>query len=185
MIEKIETNNLNFGNLLKKIDRILEADLVSRKQFFAENAIENIKSGKLRVLRPFTKYIRREGLSGTAKGFKSNTDKPLNFTGNLLRSIKVVDEGVKMLKYGLYHQEGFEIVKNEWTKKFLKKDRPSFTTKVKRVLTTGSTFKKINVKPRPFMLTATGNLSPKLKKRMKKLETDLYKAIKRAMRGRA
>ena len=185
MIEKIETNNVNFRNLLSKLHGILEADLKVRKKFFVENAIENIKSGKLRGLRPFTKYIRREGLSGTAKGFKSNTDQPLNYTGKLLKSIKVVDDGVQMLKYGLHHQEGFDIVKNKWTKKFLKKDRPSFTTKVKRLLTTGTTFKKINVKPRPFMLTATGNLSPKLKKRMKKLETDLYKAIRRAMRGRA
>ena len=180
MIESININ-FSFGKLLKKIDRILEADLISRKQFFAENAIQNIKSGKLRGLRPFTKMIRRKGLSGNPQGFKSSTDKPLIYTGNLLRSIKIVDEGVKMAKYGLYHQEGFTIVKNDWTDVFLFK-KTSVMSKIKSVLTTGKTYKPIQVKPRPFMLTVAGNLHPKLKKRYLKLERDLYKGLKRAMR---
>ena len=178
MIEEISVT-FDFGKLLRNLDKIIVKDLDRRKNELAVNAKQTITKGKLRQLKPFTKMIRKKGLSGKAKGVKSGGTTPLLYTGKLLNSIKVNKEGVEMKEYGWYHQKGFKVVSNSWTDRFLFHKKKSFGGKIASFMTTGLTYSPIDVKARPFLFTRADRLPPEVKKRYKILEKDLYKQIHR------
>ena len=60
-------------------------------------------------------------------------------------------EGVELLKYGWYHNQGFDH------------------------------YLAGEVAPRPFLLTKADNLKPSLKKRYKLMEKELYRKINKAL----
>ena len=153
MIEKIEIN-FSFGKLLRNLDNILKEDLSIKANDFAAFARSTITEGKLRPLRTSTKKARRLGNKGKKYPRpKTGSTTPLHYTGKLLNSIKPVKDGVRILEYGLDHNDGF---------------------------THNMTGEKI--KPRPFLFTRGDNLPPKLKQRYLAMEKRLYKRLNRALR---
>ena len=163
MIEKIEVN-FDFGNLLNKLDNILEENMNKRKNLVANGAKEIIRSGKLRKNTKGTLALRKKGV---AKGGKSSSTLPLIHTGNLLKSIKKNNEGIEFLHYGEHHLSNFIIRENKWTKKFV----PNAIHKV--------------VKKRNFLpITPKNRIATSISKRMKMLDILLHKAIIGAIKKR-
>jgi len=152
LIEKIDIN-FSFGKLLRNLDNILKEDLSIKANDFAAFARSTIIEGKLRPLRTATKKARKAGNKGKYPRPKTGGTTPLHHTGRLLTSIKPVKDGIKLLEYGLKHNNGF---------------------------THNMTGEKI--KPRPFLFTRGDNLPPKLKQRYLAMEKRLYKRLNRALR---
>ena len=158
MIESIEIN-FSFGKLLKNLDNILEENMYARKKIVVEYAKDVINSGKLPENKPSTLEIRRKGSS--SKRGKSSSIKPLIHSGSLRANIKIVRDGISIPKYGIYH---------------LKKHRISDASPWN---TRGKTVVARNFLP----FTSTGkNLTKDMTIRFKKIERDLYKGLRRAMR---
>lgn len=178
MIEKIEVN-FSFGNLLKKLDNILEENMFARKKIVIESAKDIINSGKLRKNKKSTLLLKGQGLKRKNKsGFitrihspknpkevSTGETRPLIHTGTLRASFKIVDDGIRMAKHGVYHLSDYTLASNEFTRKFFKK-------------AIGKTIKARNFLP----ITAKGNFKANIKKQMKKIDEDLYKGIRRAMK---
>ena len=100
----------DFGKLASKMDGILNDVVDDGKRLYRTTTRENLKEGNLRKLRPFSIEARKKGhYWGGKKVTPTTSTKPLIYTGSLLNSIKWKDDGVEMNKYGLHHQEGFEI----------------------------------------------------------------------------
>ena len=92
------------GKLAKQMPKMIRSymnDALISLQKGSKNAI---KSGNLKKISNFTKFIREEGLSGKT-GVRTSSDKPLRHTGELFRSIKInkKDKSVEFNKYGMYH----------------------------------------------------------------------------------
>ena len=95
------------GKLLKRIPKIITNYCGRYARSSVTGAKENIDKGVVPPLRDITIDIRKKrNITGT---------KPLYETGALHRSIKWKKDGVQMLKYGIYHQEGYKIKKNSFT----------------------------------------------------------------------
>jgi hypothetical protein len=160
------TSNFSFRKLADKFDEVFDDYMEDSYEDLAEFARENIRSSTgIRKLKGFTKAARRNGWSKKGYGGKTSSETPLLHTGNLLRSIKATKNGVQVVGYAKYHMEGFTVVKNAWTKRFLtKKGYDKLPTKVA---------------PRNPFLTKTGNLKPAFKKgsdkRMKRLIRNINK----------
>tara|TARA_R100000808_G_scaffold24614_1_gene57183 strand:- start:1392 stop:1853 length:462 start_codon:yes stop_codon:yes gene_type:complete len=106
---KVETN-FDFGKLASKLDNILDDVVDDSKRVYRVATRENLKSGKLRKLRPTSIENRKRGNYGFGKKApKTSSTKPLVWTGRLLNSIQVKDEGIEMMKYGMHHNDGFNI----------------------------------------------------------------------------
>ena len=100
----------DFGKLAKKMDGILNDVVDDGKRLYRTTTKDNLKEGNLRKLRPASIEARKKGhYWGGKKVTPTTSTKPLIYTGSLLNSIKWKDDGVEMNKYGLHHQEGFEI----------------------------------------------------------------------------
>ena len=149
MIKSIEIN-FSFGKLLRNLDNILKEDLSIKANDFAKAARDKIIKGKVKPkLKTSTEEARKKSKVKRA----ASPTTPLYHTGRLLNSIKPVKDGIKLLEYGLIHNDGF---------------------------THNITGKKIP--PRRFLFTGGDNLPPELKKKYKTMEKLLYKGLKRAMR---
>tara|TARA_R100000808_G_C2033045_1_gene76012 strand:+ start:23 stop:526 length:504 start_codon:yes stop_codon:yes gene_type:complete len=166
LIEKIDIN-FSFGKLSRKIDKILKDHMDSIKKVTALVAKDTIKSGKLKKLSPGTLYIRKHGLS-PKRPYKSNSKTPLLHTGNLLASIKVVDDGISMAGYGKYHLQDYTIVQNGFTK---------WMQKAHSMYMVGTRVPARN----PFF-DPKGNLKGESAKFARKSINDLYNDLRRAMR---
>ena len=100
----------DFGKLASKLPEILDDLVDESKMVYAEASVKNITDGKLRKLRPKTLESRRKGhYWGNKKVAQTSKTKPLDYTGNLIKSIKIHEQGVIMNEYGLHHQKGFNI----------------------------------------------------------------------------
>tara|TARA_R100001015_G_C4634846_1_gene202349 strand:- start:4165 stop:4677 length:513 start_codon:yes stop_codon:yes gene_type:complete len=165
---ELKVNNLNFAKLFKNLDKIIGADSQLRAKIVAKAAKQNIKSGKFKPLSETTKRIRREGLSGHARNFKTTSEKPLIHTGRLLNSIKAVDGGVSMLEYGKYHLKYQQIRPNKWTKAMEKRN----------ILLDFAPVQARNFLP----ITGKGNFTNNVKTEFKKLNKNLYKNIRRFLK---
>ena len=163
MIEKIKVT-FDFGKLLNNLNKILDNNMDARKKIFAANAKDQIKNGRFKKLSPGTLYIRKHGLSFKSN-LKSNSKKPLNYTGNLLASIKTNDEGIQFADYGKYHLEDYTIASNKFTDYMIEEHSMPMV---------GTT-----VPARNFLFTKAGKLTSKVRKQFKKIESDLYKGINR------
>ena len=139
----------------------------SIKKVTALVAKDTIKSGKLKKLSPGTLYIRKHGLS-PKRPYKSNSKTPLLHTGNLLASIKVVDEGISMAGYGKYHLQDYTIVGNKFT---------DYMQKAHSMYMVGTRVPARN----PFF-NPKGNLKGEPAKFAKKSINDLYNDLRMAMR---
>ena len=158
MIESIEIN-FSFSKLLKNLDNILEENMYARKKIVVEYAKDVINSGKLPPNTKATLEIRRKGSS--SKRGKSSSIKPLIHSGSLRANIKIVRDGISIPKYGIYHLKKHKI-----------SDASPWNTRGKTVVA------------RNFLpFTSTGkNLTKDMTVRFKKIERDLYKGLRRAMR---
>ena len=99
MIKIKITRNFDFNKLASKINAIMDA----QPQKMAKESAKSIKARILQGLKPplkqSTMKVRKiRGISGA---------NPLMATGALYKSIRDTKEGLKMLKYGKYHHEGF------------------------------------------------------------------------------
>ena len=91
--------NFDFFKLIDKFPKIMSDGGRRVTRSAAKGARERIDKGLSPPLRKSTLELRKaRGLGGT---------KPLYATGELYRSIKSTDEGLEMLHYGLYHENGF------------------------------------------------------------------------------
>ena len=103
-------------------------------------------------LRPLRQSTIKQRKRGGGKGRpKTGSTTPLFYTGKLLSSIKPVSDGIELFKYGWHHNQGF--------------DHHSAG----------------KIAPRPFLFIKADNLSPKLKKRYRAMEKDLYRKINKAL----
>ena len=99
----------DFGKLERKIPDILNDLVDESKMVYAEMSAKNISDG-LRPLKKASIEARKKGhYWGGKKVAPTSSTKPLVYTGELFKSIKIADEGVEMWDYGLHHHKGFEI----------------------------------------------------------------------------
>tara|TARA_R100000742_G_C4258034_1_gene75889 strand:- start:494 stop:1006 length:513 start_codon:yes stop_codon:yes gene_type:complete len=169
LIEKIEIN-FSFGKLLKNLDKVLEENMMDRKEIFAQGMKENIQKKKFKPISKTTKRIREKGLSGHVKSnnFKTTSSKPLIHTSKLLKSIKPVQDGVSMLEYGKYHLEYQQIRPNKWTEAMKKRNI---------ILDFAPVFER-NFLP----ITKKGNFSGVIQKKMKMLDLKLHRNLSKNLR---
>ena len=93
----------DFGKLASQMPKILEKHTQRTARSSATGAREAIDRGVMTTggegLKDSTIAIRKKRGTGGSK--------PLYETGALYRSIRGTSEGLEMLNYGLYHEEGF------------------------------------------------------------------------------
>ena len=93
----------DFGKLSNKIPNVLEEYLKLVANNSAKDAKDNISKGLKPPLRDSTLEIRKyRGTGGST---------PLRETDALFNSIKGTPEGLQMLQYGVYHNEGYRTSK--------------------------------------------------------------------------
>ena len=155
--------NFSFSKLHNQLDSILNDVVDDAKRLYRASTQENLKSGKLRKLRPASIEARKKGhYWGGKKVSPTSSTKPLMYTGRLYNSIKWHDDGIEMVEYGLRHQEGFGIP-------------------MKRA---GITFNQ-TVPPRPFLaLNPQGKRfkGTKYGKSYAKFQSKMYKKIHKALK---
>ena len=148
--------NFSFSKLHNQLDSILNDVVDDAKRLYRASTQENLKSGKLRKLRPASEKARKKGhYWGGKKVPPTSSTKPLIYTGRLYNSIKWNDDGIEMVEYGLRHQEGFNIA--------------------------GGKF----IEPRPFLaLNPQGKRfkGTKYGKSYAKFESQMYKKIHKALK---
>ena len=101
-------SNFSFSKLASNLPKILNKQTRRMTRSSAQGAKENIDKGLSPPLSKYTTLPIRK-MRGTGGS------KPLYETGALYRSIKSTKDGVQMLKYGIYHQEGYKVKKNSFT----------------------------------------------------------------------
>ena len=133
MIKIKITRNFDFNKLASKINAIMDA----QPQKIAKESAKSIKARILQGLKPplkqSTMRIRKMAITkgGNKRGPVSGAN-PLMATGALYRSIRDTKEGLKMLKYGKYHHEGFTPEKIPFTQT-LRADTVSFIENKKNI----------------------------------------------------
>ena len=103
------TSNFRFSKLSSQLDDILGSNNESIIDSLAQITKRNISDGKLRRLSQSTIEMRQLGGSTFKNHNTSPTSetRPLLYTGRLLKSIKPVKDGIEMLEYGEFHNDGF------------------------------------------------------------------------------
>ena len=108
------TTTFDFGKLEKKLPEILDSLVDESKDAFAEMSVKNIRDG-LKPLRPKSILARQQGVYwGKQKVAPTTKTLPLDYTGSLIDSIKIHEQGVIMNKYGLYHNRGIGVPKRKF-----------------------------------------------------------------------
>ena len=129
---------------------------------FTKATIDKIEKGRLPELTDRTKEARSLGLSsftGHKSGKRPNLEnKPLDYTGNLKKSIKAKKEGIEMRSDGILHHNG------------------NWKTPSKNI---GYGANK-NVRPRPFIVGTES--SPAEEKEIKKIESETVKLLNKVMK---
>ena len=106
---KIEFNiTYDAGKLAKEMPKIIKEFLGNSAIAFEKGSKDAIKEGKFDKIGEFTKIAREKGLSPNAgkKGYhKTSSIKPLNHSGELLKSIKALPKSqtLKFNEYGKHH----------------------------------------------------------------------------------
>jgi len=124
----------NFGKLASELPKIIEKNSQRYARSSAKGAKENISKGLTPPLSGFTRHIR--------KLRKRTGTKPLYETGALHRSIKGTSEGLKMLKYGIYHHHGFTTGAKSMFPDMEVPARPFIFPDKKTILTAFNSFRK-------------------------------------------
>mgnify|MGYP003135246651 FL=1 len=108
-------SNFSFRKLGNKLDDVLGSSNEKIIDELAQMTKRNITDGKLRGLSQSTILARLSGQSSFEghKPKRTSESRPLIYTGELLKSIKPVKDGIEMLEYGLEHHEGFTTPKKE------------------------------------------------------------------------
>lgn len=100
--------SFDFEKLVKKLPEITKDFHDKNKHDYAEITAKNITDG-LRGLKDASKKARRRGVYwGGERVTPTSSNKPLVYTGRLLESIKMVDDGIEMMEYGIHHHRGFQ-----------------------------------------------------------------------------
>tara|TARA_R100001594_G_scaffold72024_1_gene106622 strand:+ start:274 stop:786 length:513 start_codon:yes stop_codon:yes gene_type:complete len=163
MIKSI-TTTFDFGKLLKALPEIESKHTSKIKKFVVDDAREMIRDGKLRNLKKSTLDISKKYLSNKRKNIARTSNNALFHSGSLLRSIKEVDKGIEVNKYAKYHMDGFNIVSNKWTRKF-----------IPNAIGT-------HVAPRNPFFTNKGNFRNKTREQIAKSLIEFHKKIAKALR---
>ena len=108
MIKKI-TTTFDFGKLASKIPEILDDLVEESKMVYAEMSVKNITEGLRPLKKPSIEARKKGHYWGNKKVTPTSKTKPLDYTGDLIKSIKIHEQGVIMNEYGLHHQKGFNI----------------------------------------------------------------------------
>ena len=99
----------DFCKLAKKMPEIIKELVDESKMVFAEMSVKNINDG-LRPLAKASIEARRKGhYWGKEKVNPTSKTRPLDYTRNLIKSIKLHEQGVIMNEYGLHQNNGFFI----------------------------------------------------------------------------
>ena len=160
MIKHIYTS-FDFGKLSRALDAITKDTVDKSKHAYAEMTAKNITDA-LRPLRPLSIEMRKKGhYWGGKKVAPTSSTKPLVYTGRLLESIKMVDDGMEMMEYGIHHHKGFDIPRKkagiEWNQK---------------------------VNPRPFLAVKGKNIKgTKYGKQQEKYTSEMFKKIAQILRS--
>ena len=149
--------NFSFSKLYNNLDRILDRQSTHLSKGSAKDAKENIDKGLRPSLKKSTKEIRKfRNIGG---------DKPLYATGSLYKSIKGAKDGIKVMKYGLYHHNGFTPKKIPFVKKNSSGNTLGFVNNKKG----------INVPARPFLFPSQKTILESIKK----FKKDLNRAMRK------
>ena len=108
----------SFGRLERQLPEILKDIVDESKMVYAEMSVKNISDG-LKPLKPASIKGRLQGKYWGIKGsererYRTSKTTPLDWTGSLMKSIKIHDQGVIMNEYGLYHNEGIGVPKRQF-----------------------------------------------------------------------
>ena len=107
---KIKTN-IDFGKLANDIPEILDDIVDKGKHVYAEMSVKNITDGVKPPLAKASIEARKRGIYwGGKKVAPTSKTKPLDYTGSLIRSIKIHKQGIMMNEYGLHQHRGFQSV---------------------------------------------------------------------------
>ena len=108
MIKSIKTT-FSLAKLERKHPEILKDIVDESKHIYAEMSVKNINDG-LRSLKKASIEARKKGhYWGSKKVTPTSKTTPLDYTGALIKSIKIHEQGVIMNEYGLHHQRGFTL----------------------------------------------------------------------------
>ena len=104
------SRNFSFGKILDKSERIIKDVIGETAEVVVETSTKFIKEGKVKpdILTSTKTRKRRKG--------SPTPDIPLMDTGNLVNTMKVVENGFQIVEYGWYHHNG--VGKNK-TRSFL------------------------------------------------------------------
>ena len=156
------TSNFSFGKLKDKFQEVMQSNNTEIIKDFTKATIDKIEKGRLPELTDRTKEARSLGLSSftghNSRNRPNSENKPLDYTGNLKKSIKAKKEGIEMKSYGLNHHLG------------------GWTTPAKNI---GFGSKK-TVKARPFIVGTES--SPADEKEIKKIELETVKLLNKVMK---
>ena len=104
----------SFAKLERKLPEILKDIVDESKMVYAEMSVKNITDG-LRPLKKPSIEARKRGIYWAGQRVAPTTKtKPLDYTGALIKSIKIHEQGVIMNEYGLYHNEGIGVPKRKF-----------------------------------------------------------------------
>ena len=108
LIKKI-TTTFDFGKLASKIPEILDDLVEESKMVYAEMSVKNITEGLRPLKKPSIDARKKGHYWGNKKVTPTSKTKPLDYTGDLIKSIKIHKQGIIMNEYGLHHQRGFTL----------------------------------------------------------------------------
>lgn len=117
------TTNFDFGQLAKKLDKVIDVYTSSYGKESAEASKKAIDSGLTPPLQESTIDIRKKR--------KQPVSPPLKATGALYKSIKQKGDSLEMLFYGRLHNEGFRTGLNSMISDKKVSARKFITTTVK------------------------------------------------------
>ena len=152
----------DFGKLERKMSDILNEMVDESKMVYAEMSVKNITDGLRPLKKPSIEARKKGHYWGGKKVTPTSKTTPLDYTGSLIKSIKVHKQGVIMNEYGLHHHKGFGIP-------------------MKRA---GAIFNQ-TVKPRPFLamkLDAKNIKGTKYGKTQQRFIENMYKRIGKALK---
>ena len=143
MIKKI-TTTFDFGKLASKIPEILDDLVEESKMVYAEMSVKNITEGLRPLKKPSIDARKKGHYWGNKKVTPTSKTKPLDYTGDLIKSIKIHKQGIIMNEYGLHHHKGFEIPMKRASVRFNQKvpARPFLALKLDGKKITGTKYGK-------------------------------------------
>ena len=111
----------DFGKLENQIEDIIKNTTEGITKAGTSGIKQSLETGKFEPLSKTTIEIREKGESPNAGYLATGSTKPLIHTGRLRDSIKTTSDGIKMLKYGVYHNEGYKTKHNKFTGNYFKR----------------------------------------------------------------